>query len=185
MYFCRKADPQSKGKIENVVKFIKRNFAKHRVFPNLDTWNEKCLAWLERTGNYKVHHTTKKRPVEVHALEKQYLKPVSTMFSFESNHDSSIARTVHKDNIIMYQSNRYSLPLGTYRPKGDNKVYMEISENDLIIRATPQGEVFANHSLCLAKGQLIKNKQHTRDRSKGIRAYKETIIRQFSNQEKA
>ena len=29
---CRKADPESKGKIENVVGFIKHNFAKHRVF---------------------------------------------------------------------------------------------------------------------------------------------------------
>jgi len=185
VYLCRKADPQSKGKIENVVKYIKNNFAKHRVFTTVDTWNEKCMAWLERTGNYKVHHTTKKRPVEVHALEKPYLKPISTTFSIENNHTSSIARIVHKDNIIMYRSNRYSLPLGTYRPKGDNTVYVEICENDLIIRATPQGEVLAKHQLCLNKGQLVKNKQHTRDRSKGIRAYKETIIRQFSNQENA
>lgn len=32
---------------------------------------------------------------------------------------------------------------------------------------------------------MIKNRQHTRDRSKGIQAYKETIIRQFDDQEKA
>ncbi|WP_299095891.1 DDE-type integrase/transposase/recombinase, partial [uncultured Metabacillus sp.] len=36
LYVCRKADPESKGKIENVVKFIKRNFAKHRIFHNLE-----------------------------------------------------------------------------------------------------------------------------------------------------
>ncbi|WP_299095843.1 DDE-type integrase/transposase/recombinase, partial [uncultured Metabacillus sp.] len=29
---CRKADPESKGRIENVVGFVKKNFAKHRVF---------------------------------------------------------------------------------------------------------------------------------------------------------
>ena len=28
---CRKADPESKGRIENVVGFIKYNFAKHRI----------------------------------------------------------------------------------------------------------------------------------------------------------
>lgn len=37
---CRKADPESKGKIENVVGFIKHNYAKHRVFHNIDSRNE-------------------------------------------------------------------------------------------------------------------------------------------------
>lgn len=185
IYLCRKADPESKGKVENVVKYIKRNFAKNRVYPNLDMWNEKCLAWLERTGNYNVHHTTKKRPVEVHALEKQHLKPVLTLFSFENNPNSSITRTVHKDNVIKYKSNRYSLPVGTYRPKGDNTVFIEIQDEELIIRSTPQGEILARHTIYHGKGELIKNRSHTRDRSKGIQAFKETVIRQFQDQEKA
>ncbi len=51
---CRKQDPQSKGgRIENVVGFVKKNFAKHRTFFNLERLNEDCLAWLERTGNGK------------------------------------------------------------------------------------------------------------------------------------
>lgn len=44
IYLCRAADPESKGKIENVVKFIKGNFAKNRVFHQVDTWDEQCLA---------------------------------------------------------------------------------------------------------------------------------------------
>jgi transposase len=44
VYLCRKSAPQSKGKIENVVKFIKMNFAKNRVFSYLDEWNEKTIA---------------------------------------------------------------------------------------------------------------------------------------------
>lgn len=185
IYLCRKSDPQSKGKVENVVKYVKMNFAKNRVYPNLDAWNEKCIAWLNRTGNYNVHHTTKKRPVEVHALEKQHLKPVSSLLSFESNLVSSITRTVHKDNVIKYKSNRYSVPLGTYRPRGDNTVYIEIQGEDLIIRADLQGEILAKHKIRHGKGELIKNRQHTRDRSKGIQAFKETLIRQFNDQEKA
>jgi len=185
IYLCRKSDPATKGKVENVVKFVKGNFSKHRVFSNIDTWNEKCLSWLERTGNYNIHNTTKKRPVEVHALEKQHLKPVSSLLSLESNIGSSISRTVQKDNVIKYKSNRYSVPLGTYRPRGNNTVFIEIQEEELIISAAPQGEILAKHRLCHGKGELIKNRQHTRDRSKGIQAYKETIIRQFSDQEKA
>ncbi|WP_235782090.1 hypothetical protein [Paenibacillus senegalensis] len=76
IHMCRKADPESKGKIENVVKYIKRNFARHRSFTNIDKLNEQCLAWLNRTGNAKMHHTIKKIPAEVYALEKAHLRPV-------------------------------------------------------------------------------------------------------------
>ena len=87
VYLCRKADPESKGKIENVVKYVKINFAKDRVYSTLEDWNERALKWLERTGNYKVHNTTKKRPFEVFLLEKQHLKKVSSPLSLlESNH---------------------------------------------------------------------------------------------------
>nr|WP_154307137.1 IS21 family transposase [Metabacillus lacus] len=185
IYLCRKADPQSKGKIENVVKFVKRNFAKSRVFSNIDAWNEQSIAWLGRTGNHNVHNTTKKRPEEVHALEKQHLTPVSPLLSLESSHGSSITRIVCPDNIIKYRSNRYSVPLGTYRPKGCNKVYIETKDTELIIKASQQGEILARHTLSKGKGELIKSRQHSRDRSKGIHAYKETITRQFSDEEQA
>jgi transposase len=181
IYLCRKSDPESKGKIENVVKFIKNNFAKHRRFLNIEKWNEQCEEWFERTGNYQVHNTTKKRPSEVHALEKQHLQPVSPILSFESTHASIIARTIHKDNVVKYKSNRYSVPVGTYRSKGDNQVYLRVVEEKLIIEASPKGDIIAVHPLHNGKGQLIKNHHHTRDRSKGIQAFMDTIEQQFEN----
>jgi hypothetical protein len=75
--------------------------------------------------------------------------------------------------------------LGTYRPRGDNTVYLEIQEKVLIIRADLQGEILAKHPICYGQGELIKNTQHSRDRSKGIQAYKETVIRQFKDQKRA
>ena len=84
IYMCRKADPETKGKVENVVKYVKRNFAKNRTFHNLEKLNEDCLAWLERTGNGKVHNTTKKIPAEVFALEKQYFIPVPSKLNIST-----------------------------------------------------------------------------------------------------
>ncbi len=184
VYLCRAADPESKGKVENAVKFIKRNFAKNRIYHQIDTWNEQCMAWLERKGNFQVHNTIKKRPVEVFALEKPHLRKVSTLLSFESNLASSITRIVHKDNIIKYRSNRYSVPLGTYKPKGDNTVFLRIENDQLIIEKSPQGETLAIHTLSQGKGRLIKNKNHSRDRSKGITAYMETVKKSFNNTDK-
>src|SRR5699024_7016560 len=166
IYLCRAADPESKGKVERVVKFIKGNFSKNRVFHKIEIWNDQCLAWLKRKGNYQVHNTTKKRPVEVFAVEKPHLRKVSALLSFESNHGSSITRTVHKDNIIKFQSNRYSVPLGTYTPHGENTVYIRIEKEQLIIEKRPGATPLAVHRISKEKGRLIKNRNHMRDRTK-------------------
>lgn len=183
MYVCRKADPQSKGKIENVVKFVKQNFSKNRIFGTLERWNEQSELWLERTGNGRVHNTTKKRPVEVFTLERQHLRPVTTKLTI-SRMGSSITRTVRKDNTILYKSNRYSVPLGTY--KQDKKVYIETTdEHRLVIREQQEGPVIANHTISLEKGALVQDRQHTRDRTKGIPAYISTVAEKFEDRELA
>lgn len=51
VYLCRKNDPESKGKVEAVVKYVKNNFAQHRLFTALSDWNQAQLDWLVRTGN--------------------------------------------------------------------------------------------------------------------------------------
>ena len=184
VYLCKKADPESKGKVESVVKFAKRNFGKNRVFHNLEKWNEQCLAWLERKGNYQIHNNTKKRPVEVFALEKPHLRKVSIPLSFESTLNTSIARMVHKDNVIKYKSNRYSVPLGTYVSGEKNMVYVQEENEKLMIKKTKEGALLATHVIHLGKGKLIKNNDHSRDRSKGIAAYMETLKKPFENEDK-
>ena len=76
VYLCRKADPESKGKVESVVKFIKINFLENRFHMGIDLLNQSFEAWLERTGNAKVHGTTKKVPAKVFLLEQEHLRPV-------------------------------------------------------------------------------------------------------------
>jgi len=60
VWLCRAGDPESKGRIETFVKYLKRNFAANRLFTDLNTWNQCCEDWLERTANSKIHGTTKK-----------------------------------------------------------------------------------------------------------------------------
>ncbi|WP_010200231.1 IS21 family transposase [Bacillus sp. m3-13] len=186
IYLCRKSDPETKGKIENVVKFVKYNFSKNRVLTSLEVWNEQSINWLARTGNYNVHHTTKKRPFEVHALEKQHLQKVSTQFSFENNHTGSITRNIRKDNVISYESNRYSVPTGTYRPKKSNVAHLEITEeNRLLIRLNPGGKIIANHMLVSGRGKLVQDKSHKRKRSTKLAEWEAEIVTLFEDQVKA
>ena len=185
VHLCRKNDPESKGRIENVIGYVKKNFAKNRVFTNLEKWNEQCLSWLERTGNHNVHNSTKKRPVEVYTLEKQHLRPISTTINFSNVDNNSITRAIRKDNTVRYKSNRYSVPLGTYKLGRDNTVYLEVSNDQLIIRQSLNGPVLASHKVDDRKGQLIQDRQHTRDRTQGINTYMETISKRFNKAERA
>lgn len=183
LHVCRKADPESKGRIENVIGYIKNNFAAHRKFTNLDRWNEDAWKWLERTGNYKVHNTTKKRPVEVFQEEKEHLRPITEKLNQYAFPVSSITRRVRPDNTILYQSNRYSVPLGTYNKQ--KTVYISIKEEDLFIYASKDGDLIARHKVCKEKGKLIQDTQHTRDRSKGIEVFIETVASHFDDYELA
>ncbi|GAA0464208.1 DDE-type integrase/transposase/recombinase [Alkalibacillus silvisoli] len=170
LYVCRKADPESKGKVENSVKFIKQNFAKNRVFRNIEQWNEQSWEWLERTGNGKVNNTIKKKPAEVFSVEKKHLKPI-TKNIIHSPINSSIARVVRKDNTILYESNRYSVPLGTYD-----------KHNNVYVIATDDQKLRIHESM---DGPIIEDRQHKRDRTKGIPAYMKTVSEAFQNQDKA
>ncbi|QHT48590.1 IS21 family transposase [Bacillus sp. SB49] len=188
VHLCRRADPESKGMIENVVKYIKGNFADSRVFRDIEDWNQRALQWLKRTGNYQVHQTTKKRPAEVFLVEKQHLKPVSSLLSFESTNNQSISRSVSKDNTIRYKSNRYSVPLGTYQTNVDNHVLIEVTGQEpatLVIRKEAESEIIAEHCVSLEKGKLIQNRNHTRDRSKGVEEFKQRLVSFFENQTQA
>lgn len=179
VYLCRKADPESKGKIENVVKYVKNNFAKNRVYSNLEDWNDRSLKWLERTGNYKVHNTTKKRPYEVFLLEKQHLRKISDPLSSESTYTEIITRNVRKDNTVHYQSNRYSVPVGTYTKQA--MVHLHVIDHSLKICDSTTGEIIAEHIISQEKGKLVKNRNHSRERSKSLDLLRQELITLLGN----
>lgn len=186
VHLCRKADPESKGKIENVVGYVKKNFAKNRSFTNLEKWNEQCFKWLERTGNGCVHNTTKKRPAEVHSVERNHLQQISPLYE-TSQSTLSIARTVRKDNTVRFYSNRYSVPLGTYQHGKEIKVYVSRTEDEKLVirRDRPAGPIIATHTISYEKGLLIQERQHTRDRSKGITEWIHTLSNEFQDTQAA
>lgn len=164
IYLCRKADPETKGKVESVVKYVKGNFLSNRFFIDTDVLNQSFMEWLARTGNKKKHATTKKVPAEVFELERAHLRPILT--AMEIIPDDSISRKVRNDNTVLYESNRYSVPLGTYTK--EKEVCIKVQNDKLIISQVFGDYVIAEHDLCRSKGKLIKNRNHCRDREHGI-----------------
>lgn len=155
IYLCRGADPESKGKVENVVKYAKHNFAEHRVFYDIDSFNQDCIDWLRRTANGTINDTTKKIPAEVFSVEKEYLIPVSECTNVNSD-TKSILYSVRKDNVVLYKSNRYRVPYGTYAP--GRKVALYANNRRLRITDPETGEILAVYDISSEKGKLIGEK---------------------------
>ena len=171
VYLCRKSDPETKGKIEAVIKYAKGNYARHRIFDNIQAFNQGCIEWLNRTANANIHGTTKRVPAEVLKEEQKHLKPIPTIIN---QPEEIITRQVRKDNIIWYDSNRYTLPLGTYHPEREVKI--KVDQGTLIVFDLKTDEELARHEISLDKGRLIRNNNHKRDHSARIaELYQDTL----------
>lgn len=160
--FCRKSDPESKGKIENVVQYVKKSFLRGRTFTDIEDLNAKALAWLSRTANGQPHAGTRMVPDKAFVLERRHLLPYHGTPVKPA--DTAREYVVRKDNTICYKGNFYSVPTGTYR-NGGVVVWADTDGDRLQIYNRDTGKQVADHPLCKKKGQLVQDKAHLRLRT--------------------
>jgi transposase len=163
LHFCRKSDPESKGKIENVIQFVKKNFLYNRLYSDLENLNNQALGWLNRTANYLEHNYTKKSPQSEHVIEKEHLKPFTLLTILDKE---SKTYYVRKTNTISYKSNFYSLPSGTYQGS-ETQVTIKTDEETIYIYDL-KNQLLCSHKLSHKKGQTIINTNHRRDTSDSL-----------------
>jgi transposase len=181
LHFCRKSDPQSKGKAENVIKYHKYNFLRGRIFINIPVLKGQNIAWLKRTANAKVHSTTKKIPYEEWLIEKRYLKPIGGTFHPERALDT---RDVTRDNIITYKSNFYRVPRGTYKPP-KTIVRIEVTDDNRLIIYNAEDSKIAIHAIYPGQGKTIGGSNYQRDVSIRIDQLIDEISGQFNDPDQA
>ena len=163
LHFCRRSDPESKGKVENVVKYTKQNFLYNRPFWDIETLNQDALGWLGRTANQMIHGVTKKEPWSEWNIEKPFL---TTYQQYAFIPAEAKTYTVRKDNTISWKSNLYSLPFGTYKGRG-SLVIIKLAEAHIVITDV-EGTLICRHLVAAGKGMKIKNNDHARDKSAAI-----------------
>lgn len=171
LHFCRKADPESKGKIESGVRYVKQNFLYNRPFYNIETLNDEAIAWLGRTANIMPHGRTMKPPYDEWVIEKPFLKPFT---EFVIKPSQSMPYTVRKDNAIAWKGNFYALPLGTYKGRGSQVCVKK--ENGQIVISDLSGNELCRHIIPLGRGQVVTNTDVRRDKRGAI----DEIIHQVS-----
>ena len=181
LYFCRKSDPESKGKVENVIQYIKKNFLYNRIYHDIETLNEQALAWLDRTANHLPHNYTKKPPKEEFTIEKEHLNRYIPLIII--NTPEMKQYTVRKTNVIAYKSNFYTLPQGTYQ--GPDTVVVVKQEEEKLCIYDKQQNLICSHQISYQKGKTIRNTHHKRDTSKSLEEMSMKVMGYFTDKELA
>jgi transposase len=103
---CWVNDPESKGKVESTIGYIKRGFYYGRDFAGPADLNVQALQWCNEVANRKVHATTGEVPFDRLEQERAYLKPLNVtdpLFIIEE-------RRATKTQLISVEGNQYSVP---------------------------------------------------------------------------
>ena len=148
---CRVHDPESKGKIEAVIKYVKNNFLSCREYPGISKLNSDGLSWLERTANEKKHETTKMVPNRVFLEEIKHLQPVPTVS------EPTLPRTaiIRPTNVVHYRQNRYAVPKGTYSPGRKARIEADEENGTVTFYDSESGELLAVHAIHYGVGKGV------------------------------
>jgi transposase len=148
---CRPYRPETKGKIESTVRFVKQNFWPGISFLSLADLNQQAHVWMEKV-NHQVHSTTREVP---------YLRlPHERLLLIEEQPDYDTSyledRRVAKDCMLSYRGNRYSVPC---RFAGKTLLVREpVTVGRIEIYSDVK--VIAEHRLAEGRGVMVSDPAH-------------------------
>jgi len=176
MYVCRKSDPESKGKIENLIKFIKGNFLKIRDFENIEEAKERLFKWLNRRANGKISLATRRIPQEMFTEEKIHLRGLKNSIYRKDNLNARERRKANITGEISVNSCKYPVPL-EYR---EREVDIYKTAERLFLYNIRTGEKIAEYALSPIPGSRITNRARYHHKELKQKQLKEELKGLFS-----
>ena len=105
---CEGYDPESKGKVEAGVKYVKRNALYGESFRDWQELESYLLEWLHEKANRRVHSTTGKVVREHYEeCERSHMRAYFTPRYLGLPEGCQEVRKVDKTGLIAWKSNRY------------------------------------------------------------------------------
>lgn len=170
---CEGYDPESKGKVEAGVKYVKHNALYGETFKDWDDLESYMSNWLDTVANARIHGTTGEVPsTRYETLERVRMRAYHTPDLVHQNGHAALTRKADKTGLISWQSNKYSVPMAWQ----GSIVGVLADHHELRVLDRTSGEVIATHTLSSDKGQIIKNTHHYRDLNEVITTLEEDIM---------
>lgn len=148
---CQPYRPETKGKIESTIRFIRSSFWPGIRFDSLADLNCQAMLWCE-DANRRVHGTTHEIPHQRWAREG--LSPIEGHPHYDTSYVSH--RQVSKDCLLSYCGNRYSVP----HDYAGCSVTVRQALDSGTIRIFHQQDKVAEHILGAGRGAMIVNPEH-------------------------
>jgi transposase len=104
---CQVAKGNEKGRVENGVGYVKKNFLNGLDLPSFAAVNPAARQWLDTVANVRLHGETHCKPLERFAQEKPLLRPLPAM-----PYDGAVIRPIPANACcrIVLDTNRYTVP---------------------------------------------------------------------------
>jgi transposase len=174
IWVCEGYDPESKGKVEAGVKYVKGDCLYGEDFADWLALEVYVRDWLGNVANVRIHGTTGQVPQVIFDTQEQcQLKSYRAV-------DLKVAldtRKVDKTGLISYAANKYSVPMAYQQCQvGVNEVAGELVISDL-----DNDQEIARHTLAQGTGLVIKNTDHYRDHSQRISDYEAKVHEQLGD----
>lgn len=175
---CEGYDPESKGKVEAGVKYVKHNGLYGEVFADWLDLERYVADWLDTIANQRVHGSTGQAPQERYdSAEKARMLPYLTPSCLSPQQDAIVTRKADKTGLIAWRSNKYSVPMAYQSAR----VGVQEHEGQLSISDLSSGNVIAEHALCRETGQVVKNRHHYRDKDLRIATLEAELQQQLAH----
>lgn len=146
---CRPYRARTKGKVENGVKYVKRNAIAGREFSSLDALQQHLQNWMTM-ADQRVHGTTGRKPIE--AFQQQEAAALGPLPGV-SVPLQRLRRTVANDSFFDLDRARYSVPHRLVRRT------VEVRASAEEVTAWADGKEVARHRRC-GPGERVVDPSH-------------------------
>jgi hypothetical protein len=104
---CAPGRGNEKGRVENAVGYIKKNFLNGLELAEFNAINPAAQLWLDTVANVRLHAETRRRPIDVFREERPRLRPLNPM-----PYDIGAIHSVRacKQFRVRLDTNHYSVP---------------------------------------------------------------------------
>lgn len=169
---CWMHDPESKGKVENSIKYLRTDFFYGRPVNDVGTLNIEALEWCDEVANEKIHASILEAPANRLAEERKALVrlPQVPVDVFRK-----VNRHVRKDCTFSFETNQYSVPSAYARKTLEVLIYSDRLE------VYADKKCVAVHERCLERGHLIIKNEHYKERPHGQRRRKDSLQSEFED----
>jgi len=144
---CRAYRPQTKGKVEATIGYLRKNFLCGRTAYDLQDLRSQLAAWVATVANQRLHGTTHQSVAAAWDAEKPHLQPIGSRAPYPLL--PTQLRKVARDAYVSYRANRYSVP---WQAAGQE---VSLREVDGYLEILRDQQRLARHPLCAGRHQVI------------------------------